>query len=715
MTAKLDLQSSTSDISALYRFTQEFFHLFGANVRPLNQQSDAPLHVTLSDELADHFGERELFLCFHHEDVYDGQELVAHGSRVFDRMMAYLDRRGALTALVLPARFLAGDELLRAVRPLNAAVTGLRMREESRRLLIFNWRITYRADDKREELFTVALDEEGARLVLIGETQALGGKALDLDALMAAAEPPTASALKLPPMTQLTRWAETARKYAIYHADARCVDHEAEILPRLHKTLSRLITYYEQQIGEIYDAHDPSGEKRRGLEVDLQRKIAEEVENHRLRVRVTLVSYAVIQVPIAVADLTLTAYGCETPVRVTFDRFDGSLTRPACYACGREVSAITLDRNGHVTCEACLHQCATCGDLLCDACGVDACPVCGAENCETCSQFCWSCGERACIDHISPCPVCGDMVCHACQTECAECGVRQCRSHLRLDAVDFSRGDSRLICPTCAVRCPGCQQYTTHLGVCSASGQRFCEECLVTCSVCGRPVGPGFYERNPLTDAPVCQDCLPHCPTCGAVAFEERTCAVCGSVGCPACMATCQVGGEPLCQEHALTLEGCGHVMCESHLAKCHVGGEQVCPVCTKPCPICGDYYCAEHGAICELCGGIYCSQCVDESGVCATCAGITREGVAVEMADEPWVDDYDVARLAEDEYAWVRSENRRYIIYLGHSPFMQYAMVTVQKAPTGGQAVMARELELDDLIRVGFWRANRKDRRRDG
>ncbi len=721
MAAKLDLQSSTSDISALHRFTREFFHLFGADIRPLNRQADAPLHVTLPDDLADHFGTREFSLCFHHEDVRAGRELVALGSRAFDRMMTWLDQRGVLTALVLPVRFPAGDELLQAVRPLNAAITGLRMREESRRLLIFNWRITYRADDKREELFTVALDEEGTRLPLVGESQEPDPKALDLNALMAAAKPPMAKegsqspAIKLPPMTQLTRWAEAARKYAIYHADARCITHEAEILPRLHKTLSRLITYYEQQISEVYDAHDPSGEKRRALEADLQRKVEEEVENHRLRVRVTLVSYAVIQVPTAVADLTLAAYGRETPVRVTLDRFDGSLTRPACHACGREVSAITLDRNGHVTCDACLHPCATCGDLLCDVCGVDACPVCGAENCETCSQFCWSCGERACTDHISPCPVCGDMVCHACQGECAECGVRQCRSHLRLDAVDIARGETRLICPACAVRCPGCQQYTTHLGVCSASGQRFCDDCLVTCSVCGRPVGPGFYERNPVTGAPVCRDCLAYCPTCGVVAFEERTCAVCGRVGCPACSATCQVCGESLCQEHALTLEECGHVLCESHLGACNVGGEPVCPLCNEPCPICGEYYCEEHSSTCKLCWGSYCNQCVDEKGVCATCAGLVQEGAPVEMADEPWVDDYDVARLAEEEYVWLRAENRRYIIYLGRASLMHDAMVAVQKAPTGGQVVMARELNLNDLLRVRFWRDDRSGGGDDG
>ncbi|MCB0050382.1 MAG: hypothetical protein KDE24_12670, partial [Caldilinea sp.] len=61
---------------------------------------------------------------------------------------------------------------------------------------------------------------------------------------------------------------------------------------------------------------------------------------------------------------------------------------------------------------------------------------------------------------------------------CAACGERQCRSHLRADSVVGQDGAIELICPRCAVRCPGCQQFSAHTGVCDASGQRFCANCL---------------------------------------------------------------------------------------------------------------------------------------------------------------------------------------------------------------------------------------------
>ncbi len=63
-------------------------------------------------------------------------------------------------------------------------------------------------------------------------------------------------------------WPRRACKIAIYHADFRCT-HEADVL--------RALPYAEpadnllrQQIEEVYDSHDPTGEKRRALEVDLE-------------------------------------------------------------------------------------------------------------------------------------------------------------------------------------------------------------------------------------------------------------------------------------------------------------------------------------------------------------------------------------------------------------------------------------------------------------
>lgn len=724
----------------LRRFTMDYFTFFGGTVRPLDRRKQGPLEIELPGELVDYFGAPHLRVGFHAVTPGSDMELVAHGSRLFDRMLGLLDRRGALTVQVLPSRHTSSQELLAAIRPLNASIAELKMREETQSRYVFNWRITYRADDKREELYTVMLAENGERIPLADDVTAIstdkqdaltpGSRAGEIGAngtvsdanAGAASEPVALETLwtdatplpveldgngeplppKLPPMTHLTRLAETARKYAIYHADVRCVSHEAEILPRLYKVLNRLTSYYSQQIEEVYSSHDPSGEKRRGLEIELERKLAEEVENHRLRVQVALFSYAIVQTPVAIASITLSDGQQSASVEVARDRYTGHIQTPNCYACGTPTSALALDRNGHICCDDCVCQCGTCQDILCASCGVEECPHCGKENCDQCGQLCWACGERACAEHVQRCPVCGDAVCLACQAPCAECGTLQCRSHLRADAVAAADGSHPLICADCAVRCRGCHQYSAQLGLCATSGQRFCVNCLVTCKSCGKQVGPGFYEQDPATGRTYCNDCLHECPACHALTTATLTCSECGQEGCASCMGRCDFCREPLCKSHLAEQAGCGHQLCSAHRSTCHLCQGSVCPVCFEPCAICEEYHCHDHVRICRRCDQVYCSECVHRSGLCLTCAALEDDGVPVQITQERWAKDEQVVELVP-HYRWRRVGNARFLIFVGESSFLSRAVIVVRRSGKGGHVVLARRLGVDDRLRDIF------------
>jgi hypothetical protein len=721
--------------TALAEFTQTFFASFGA---VLNQRSpDAPasgkttlksgdasanlLEVELTPELGEHFGRARLRLSFHASEPEEGVELVAHGSRVFDQMMALLDRKGAFTVQRAPVRHASGEALMAAIRPTNASVSRLRLHERLRTIFAFTWRITYRADDKRQEVFTVWLDDEERLITQSGAERAEGADiapasanaTVDFEQMLADAEPAPVERNdagetlppKLPALTQLVRLAERARSYATYHADVRCVSHEAEILPRLYKTLNRLLTYYQQQIDEVAPARDPEGERRRALEADLQRKLAEEIENHRLRVEVELIGYVAMEIPLAVAEITLTTGHQEAHIRVEQDRYTGLLRRPTCFACGVETSVITIDRNGHLACEKCTHLCATCNDLLCTACGVASCPVCGAENCATCGQMCWACGERACDAHISVCPSCGDAVCHACQVECEACGVRQCKSHLRSDCVAEARSKQELICPRCAIRCPGCQQYSAHTGVCTASGQRFCHNCLTTCASCGRSVGTGYYQIDATDRHPYCHDCLIECPICHENTHRLTSCGVCERRGCSNCIGRCVVCARSVCADHAMQMAACGHLVCNRDLEECGVCQTLVCPQCTPTCAICGRYHCDVHTTGCVQCGQDYCSACVNRTGLCATCASIGVDGKPVDRSTLDW-ERHAEARAVKAHYHWVVAHNRRYDVYVGEGAMMSVAIVVVdrQKADRqkeGARVIWVRRFSALDRLRT--------------
>lgn len=695
----------------LLNFTTDFFTLFGAQVTCSEAHKQQPvLEVELPPTLAEHFSRPHLSLYFHGSEPILGQELVAHGSRVFDRMLALLEDRSAFTLLRLPQRVAGGEQLLAALKPLNATIRDLHVQEQPQWLFVFHWRITYRADDKRQELYSVIVDESGARLLDVSDApgrEAGGLPPVDLARLLADGESPPLERNeeghllppKLPPVTHLARLAESARRYAIYHADLACVGHEAEILPRLHTALNRLTTYYQQQIEETHDSHDPEGEKRRALEADLGRKIAEEVENHRLHVQVELVGYVAIERPAAVLEMVLTDGKVSAPVRIVQDRYSGSLQLPACHACGAPLSAAAVDQSGHLICDNCIEQCRTCGEIVCSRCGVESCPVCGGNNCARCGHACWACGGRACAEHSSRCPTCGDEVCHACQTECSACGVRQCRSHLYADSVSGPGGVVQLICPTCAVRCPSCEQYSVQLETCSISGQRFCRNCVAQCAECGRTVGPGFFVVSPINRKPYCQECRRECPTCGRPTPFKVACAVCGSQGCPLCRPRCSVCARPLCAEHGKRMPGCDHVLCAEHIGVCAIGGEEVCPACHPPCAICEQPHCAQHTKVCLVCHQEYCSECVRANGRCDTCATIEKHGKPAQFLDKPWRPSPEIATLLP-HYRWLELRNERYTVYWGEGAAFRAAVIVVQHTPGPERIVYSRRISMIDRMR---------------
>jgi hypothetical protein len=692
----------------LLDFSTDFFTLLGAQVTEGDDHNQQTLEVDLPPELAEHFSRPHLSLYFHGAEPRLGQELVAHGSRVFDRMLALLEGRSVFTLLRLPQRVAGGEQLLAALKPLNATIRDLRVQEQPQWLFVFHWRITYRADDKRQELYSVIVDESGARVLQLGET-GVGdaAAAIDLPQLLADGAPPPLERNeeghvlppKLPPVTHMARLAESARRHAIYHADLRCVNHEAEILPRLHTTLNRLTTYYQQQIEETHDSHDPDGEKRRALEADLNRKIAEEVENHRLHVQVELVGYVALERPAAVLEMALTDGKVAAPVRIVQDRYSGELRLPACYSCGAALSAAAVDQSGHLICDNCIEQCRTCQEIVCSRCGVEACPVCGGGNCAGCGRTCWACGGRACAEHISRCPTCGDEVCHACQTECSACNMRQCRSHLYADSVPGPHGEVRLICPACAVRCPACSQYSVQMATCSISGQRFCRNCLAQCAECGRSVGPGFYEVSPINRKPYCRNCRRECPTCGRPTPFKIACAVCGKDGCPLCRPRCSVCAKPLCSEHGRRLLECDHVLCAEHRNICAIGGEEVCPACHPPCAICERPYCTQHTKVCLVCGQEYCGECVRANGRCDTCAMIEKHGEPAHFHGQSWLVDPEISRLLP-HYRWLQLDNERYTIYWGEGSAFRAAVLVVQRIPTPERLVYARRISMVERMR---------------
>jgi len=88
--------------SPLRQLALEFFRLFGAAVQA---NGSGPITVALTPDLAAHFGKPTLSLVFSTAELSPYHDLVAYGSRVFDRMMAYIANHGSMAREALPAHF----------------------------------------------------------------------------------------------------------------------------------------------------------------------------------------------------------------------------------------------------------------------------------------------------------------------------------------------------------------------------------------------------------------------------------------------------------------------------------------------------------------------------------------------------------------------------------------------------------------------------------
>jgi hypothetical protein len=113
---------------------------------------------------------QQLRLTFRAGDPAEAGELVAHGSRIFDQMMALLAQRGACTLQRAPARHQGGEALLAAcVRPMRRS-PGCACRKRRRGSSAF---LADHLPCRRQApgIYTVWLDETEHRQVQLAESE----------------------------------------------------------------------------------------------------------------------------------------------------------------------------------------------------------------------------------------------------------------------------------------------------------------------------------------------------------------------------------------------------------------------------------------------------------------------------------------------------------------------------------------------------------------
>jgi hypothetical protein len=380
-------------------FAERFCLAFGALVTPVGDR----LHVTLTPELAGHFGRGSLVWTFTPHDT-EG-ELVAYGSRAFEEMLALLGGHGRLTAVRLP---ITVGVAAQAPAPVSLGGTCelIHTADAAERFFIFNFQLAFTCDERVERLFTVCLDEQGRER---GDMLGLLTQRADTAQLVEACAPSS-------------EVAGAAESKAVATAETWVAPMEVLALARLEAVGERLVNYYEAQMREVQirrrrgqseaDAVMEADELRWQLRRELERKLRDETARHQMRVQVRRISLGLMEVPGVRQTFRLSGPRVGRELEVWHDQHSGDVHYPPCERCGAHPGTYGLCLDGHLACAGCLTHCGACGGAHCQA-ELSACETCHLMGCASCQTVCAG-SHKGCARHLAACPGCGQALCSQC-------------------------------------------------------------------------------------------------------------------------------------------------------------------------------------------------------------------------------------------------------------------------------------------------------------
>lgn len=405
-------------------FAEAFFTHFGARVQP-HPDFPAELIVDLSPDLEAAFGRPRLYLVFPQAgqdppDLSPHEDVMVYGSRIFDKMMALLAGRGEIVQLRLPGHENGSPP---GTYPFPLPLANCRLKThraefKPERFFVVNYRAVFVSDERQETVMTVVLDETGQpRPELAASLATLPG--------IGGIEP----AFSVTPSTRrkvLTR-AETILQTQV---SERLAGLEAGIQPRLQKSLLRLKSYYHRLIEEIkVETPEAAAAVRAGLERDLARQVAGELERYRLRVTLSPLSYALVELPLVYHHALLVTAHSRQQRTIIQNLYHQRLENLACEHCHEPLEQLALCDRGHLVHPHCFAGCTQCGRAVCYTCGIHPCAISGRMVCIDCTTRCGYCERWLSNQWVEPCAICETphcpdhrLVCRWCeQSYCAAC------------------------------------------------------------------------------------------------------------------------------------------------------------------------------------------------------------------------------------------------------------------------------------------------------
>lgn len=344
----------------LMDFCQQSFTSLGALVEVENNNM---LEVIVDDELSNNFNRRSYFKFVFDRNLreqYPETEFISYGHPYLDLLINLASQKGLVTRLYLNGLTTTTghiqDKVSHKVKFYNCKTNFLLDILERFSYCLFNFKISYLSDDKKEEIKTVVVDRFSA---------AVNNKLLDVLNTLFVGTKCEFKGMSEGEIKPLGEVYETACGYIKNDIIATIEEMKKINLKKLSKEIMRVENYYSENEVEIKQKLSKQGlnnDQRQRLKgklkintVEKERKILDLEEKYKLKVNIKLLNAALIYQPKIKCKLEILGKGNSFYFNVFWNPVFKDIEPPFCMKCKSPNYEMWFEANIGLICPTC-HQ-----------------------------------------------------------------------------------------------------------------------------------------------------------------------------------------------------------------------------------------------------------------------------------------------------------------------------------------------------------------------
>ncbi len=371
----------------LRQFSIQFFKELGAKV---NENTDYLEVSEVPAKFQKFYGKNEPYRIVFDKAFASTGELVAPESYLLKMMKAYLDNSGDAVLTSLNYKLNVDSFIKENLKLHNCSVVKATADTVHNFMFKFTFQTTYKYLNEEEKLINEVFVDEG--LIVdpdLSKFIVSNTNKKDID------------------ITELRDYYSTAKDHIKDSVNEKTSSIASTLDSSLSKEISRINSYYEQQIKETDEqiARINSGALKSKDPIELERQkiqfanekelfIQNEQKKHALRLNTKLINTTIIDYPIYSIEAFFKSNAGVTRLTVIkFDPLKNKVELPTCDLCKSSLSEIILCNGNHLVCRNCGTRCEDCNEISCETCLRHQCAVTKRRICKQCGRTCVRCKQ----------------------------------------------------------------------------------------------------------------------------------------------------------------------------------------------------------------------------------------------------------------------------------------------------------------------------------